>query len=210
MNDSDSTSHIVTSLGSITELFERARDQDTQAARELWQAYSSRLAALATATLRRAGIAEIDAEGDSVANSAFNAFLSALSDGRYHEVKDRDALWRLLATITRNTALSRVRASNVYRRHLASARDEQVNANRHLAEAENDSSIMMADTISRLHAKIDSLSNGAEQADRYRRVLDLSLLGHTQEDIAKMIGRSSATVRRNLRTLGDLLQKLEN
>ncbi len=79
---------------------DRLRQGDDAAAQKLWELFFQRLVALAQKRLASTRIAIADQE--DVALSAFNSFCIQIENGRYPDINDRENLWRLLATITRN------------------------------------------------------------------------------------------------------------
>ena len=79
---------------------ERLRQGDNAAAQKLWEQFFQRLVALAQKRLASSRIVMADQE--DVALSAFNSFCTGVENGRYPDLNDRENLWRLLATITRN------------------------------------------------------------------------------------------------------------
>ena len=79
---------------------DRLRQGDAAAAQKLWELFFQRLASLAQKRLASTRI--VIADQEDVALSAFNSFCIQIENGRYPDINDRENLWRLLATITRN------------------------------------------------------------------------------------------------------------
>ena len=203
MPQDETDSSVAKSLSSITSIYDRAKLGDHDAVTALWQVYSKRLLGLARSVLLKRGIAPVEATEDSVANAAFANFCAAMSRGKYQEVKDRHELWCLLAVITRNNALNRVkRIRNRIDRH----RDTDLQM---LGKASNDPTpeevAALTETISVLEEKIWSEAKTDEQAERVIRVMQMTLSGFTRREIAKSIGRTEATVRRNINMVRGLL-----
>src|SRR6476659_598655 len=92
----------MSSVGSITLLFNRLQQGERETAQELWERYFRRLIGLARKKLgdlpRRA-----DDEED-VALSAFDSFCRAAQVGRFPQLADRDDLWQVLVLITARKA----------------------------------------------------------------------------------------------------------
>jgi DNA-directed RNA polymerase specialized sigma24 family protein len=200
----ESADSVAESLGSVTMMYQRAVDGDSQAADALWHAYARRLSGLAGAVLRQRGIAPAQTSQDSVVNVAFARFFEALARGKYHDVADRHELWRLLAVITRNTALNqakRARNRAIHEAHLASSGMEFADAGPTPEEI-----AALCDTIAVTEQRIRERSTSSAQSDRIVRVLNMTLSGHTQREIADAIGQSEVTVRRNLQMIRDLLR----
>lgn len=81
---------------------------DPRALTELWNRYYPALLNKARSRLSDAGIRVADEEDVVVA--AFDAFYRAASQGHYPDLRDRNALWRVLLTITANKALDLIRS----------------------------------------------------------------------------------------------------
>jgi DNA-directed RNA polymerase specialized sigma24 family protein len=88
----------VSSQGSITDWIDGTKLGDPEAARRIWERYSTRLSALARQRLPGCVRAVVD--GEDLANSAFRYFLAGAQEGRFPDLIDRDGLWALLARIT--------------------------------------------------------------------------------------------------------------
>jgi DNA-directed RNA polymerase specialized sigma24 family protein len=74
------------------------RSGDPEAARRIWDRFSTRLAALAQQRLP--GCLRSVVDGEDLANSAFHYFVIGAREGRFPDLNDRDGLWALLAQIT--------------------------------------------------------------------------------------------------------------
>lgn len=98
--------------GSITGFFHRLASGDRAAADALLAYYFPRLVQFANATLRRRGIPTTN--GEDAAQSALNSFWLRAQRGQFAAYANQEALWRLLATMTRrkiNRQLERAYAS---------------------------------------------------------------------------------------------------
>lgn len=198
-----SAESISDSLGSVTMMYQRAVDGDSQAPRELWEAYSKRLFGLARSVLRQRGVAPAHASEDSIVNEAFAKFFDAISKGKYGEVADRHELWCLLAVVTRNKAINRVAKARPQAAHFVDVESsilEQAHAGPTGEEV-----AALSDTIDVIEQKIRDRAKNDEQADRIIRVMTMTLSGHTQQEIASEIGQAEITVRRNLTMIRRLL-----
>jgi len=195
---------VADSLGSVTFMYQRAIDGDSQAPDAIWDAYCKRLQGLARAVLRQRGVAPAQASEDSVVNAAFAKFFAALSRGKYREVADRHELWCLLAVITRNTALKQAKQAG----QQAAYTDADSLVLQHADTSPTPAEVAaLSDTISDLEQQIRARSTDSEQADRIIRVMSMTLSGYTQREIATAIGKSEVTVRRNLNMVRDLLRR---
>jgi DNA-directed RNA polymerase specialized sigma24 family protein len=83
---------------SVTQWMVQLVDGDQLAAQQIFDRYYEQLTALARRRLSKLPPQIADHEG--AVNSALRSFFSAAGDGRFGELDDRDALYKLLATIT--------------------------------------------------------------------------------------------------------------
>jgi RNA polymerase sigma factor (sigma-70 family) len=207
-NPQQEAESIAQSLGSITIMYERARDGDSRAPEELWNAYSKRLLGLARAVLRQRGITPADASEDSIVNAAFAKFFDAISRGKYHDVADRHDLWRLLAVITRNSALNEAKRSGNRKARVA-AQSDSIFTQHTDDEPAPEEVAALSDTIESLERQIRERATTGEQSERIIQVMTMTLSGHTQREISEAIGQSEVTVRRNLTIVRELLSQDE-
>jgi DNA-directed RNA polymerase specialized sigma24 family protein len=155
-----------------------------QCAQELWSRYFHRQAALARKLL--AGVPRLAEDGEDVALSAFKSFWVGAVDGRFPQLDNRDDLWRLLATITAR------KAYNVARRGRMRDGKEQVAhdvAPKNL-EMGPELNVMVRDQLERLFEMLND--------DILRVIAYCKLEGLTNEQIARSIDKSVATVERKL------------
>jgi DNA-directed RNA polymerase specialized sigma24 family protein len=92
----------MSSIGSVTKLIALARNRQPLAAQRLWDRFAARLLALARANLPRQPLALADEE--DVVVSALGSFFAGVEEGKFNRLTDREALWRLLTTITKRKA----------------------------------------------------------------------------------------------------------
>ena len=90
------------SEGSVTLWIGKLKAGDPDAARRLWEAYSTRLVALARTKLRGTPRRAVDEE--DVALHAFDSFCRGAGRGQFAKLTDRGDLWQLLAVITARKA----------------------------------------------------------------------------------------------------------
>ncbi len=88
--------------GSITQLITRAQAGDELALSALWERYFHRLVGLARKKLNKQFVR--DADGEDAALSAMASFWAGLQAEKFHDLKSRDNLWRLLVVITTRKA----------------------------------------------------------------------------------------------------------
>ena len=99
----------------ITAMFRRIEtERDDDACDRLWQKYFEQVVRIAQKRLRK--LSSRDSSEDDVALSAMNSFFRAAEKGSLTSVKDRDCLWRVLATIAARKVRSHNRR-NMSRKH---------------------------------------------------------------------------------------------
>lgn len=99
---------------SVTDWLSAFREGNRDAAQLLWARYYERM--VRVAQNRLSSEAERMSDGEDVALSAFNAFCAGLESGRFPDIRDRNALWRLLLTITARKAISHHRRATGHKR----------------------------------------------------------------------------------------------
>lgn len=92
------------SHGSVTQWIADLRDgDDSDAHRELWRRYFTRIVALARAQL--GALPKAHADEEDVALSAMHSLFHGFARDRFPDLCDRDNLWALLAKITARKAI---------------------------------------------------------------------------------------------------------
>jgi DNA-directed RNA polymerase specialized sigma24 family protein len=86
----------MSSSGSVTELIDRVKAGDAEAARELWELYWPRLLGLARKKLPPIGLGD----EEDVVLSALASFFRGAPDGKFPLTKNRTDLWKILVVIT--------------------------------------------------------------------------------------------------------------
>jgi DNA-directed RNA polymerase specialized sigma24 family protein len=185
------------SAGSVTHWLGQLRLGDAAAAQPLWEGYFHRLVGLARAKLR--GSPRRAADEEDVALSAFDSFCRGVERGRFPQLEDRDNLWKLLVTITARKALRLVRDQQRQKRGGAppEARDPSA------AEG----------NVEEILGREPTPAFAAQVAEECRRLLEglgdpeleqlalFKMEGHTNEEVAALLGRAPSTVERKLRII---------
>ncbi|HPM85245.1 MAG TPA: sigma-70 family RNA polymerase sigma factor [Candidatus Anammoximicrobium sp.] len=177
---------------SPTELLQRYRQGDPDAASVLFARYAQRLYRLAEQQLSRRLVKRTD--GDDIVQSAFRTFFLRLARGEF-QIDNRVQLWHLLAKITVRKAREQAR------RHMAEARD--VDAEQ---PGSPDDWLLQAATsepgpeeVVILMDQIESLLRGLP--DLYGQILESRLQGYSVAEIAGQLGVSRQNVYRALEVL---------
>lgn len=172
----------------------RLRAKNTDAAEALFARYAEQLARLAERQLSACVARRVD--GEDVVQSVFRTFFVRIERGEF-QIDSSDQLWKLLVQITLRKACEQGRL------HTAAMRDGRL---------EEDSSVVMSALIARppeaaeaqsLNDEIDRAIGNlpTQQHPHYRRLLELRLAGHSNEDIAEELSISRRTVERMLSRL---------
>lgn len=185
---------------SISQWYNRLQAGDTEAARVLWDLYFPRLVGLARARL--AGLARrAAADEEDVALSAFDSFCRRAASGGFPDVRDRDDLWRVLATVTARKAARLVRDERAQKRGAGAVAGESAfdrpggpfgggledMAGRELPPALE---VELADDFVQL---LDALGD-----DELRRIALWKMEGYANAEICGFLGCAPATVERRL------------
>lgn len=179
---------------SITELVERYRHGDPQAAQRLFACYAQRLSRLAEQSLDRRLAGRI--EGDDVVQSALRTFFRRSVRGEF-QIDSAAQLWQLLVKITVLKARAQARRHTAGKRDVGS--EQPGSPDDWLAAAADrepgpDEAAILTDEIQVLLRGLPAL---------YTQVLELRLQGHSVTDIASRLGVARQAVYRVL----DLLQQ---
>lgn len=182
-----------------TELLDRYRAGDEQAADELFRRYLGRLTVFARARLSSRIARRIDAE--DVVQSAYRSFFLRARDGRLALERSGD-LWRLLVAITLNKLHRTVAHHQAARR---SVRLEQVADLRELVESSEHVGAATAEEGLALAEVLEGFLTGL--GSRERTILEMRLRDCSVPEIAAATSRSERSVRRILSELEQQLQR---
>jgi DNA-directed RNA polymerase specialized sigma24 family protein len=182
----------VLSQGSITGLLGGMKRGDADAARLIWERYSTRLAALARERLPACLHSVVD--GDDVANSAFHSFVVGAREGRFPCLADRDGLWRLLACITVRKALDEIQSAGRQKRTPPGA---QVALSEEIASPAPppDLEVIAAEQFQILMERLRFKEEILKQIALWK------FEGHTHEEIARRLGCSCRKIVRKLEVI---------
>jgi DNA-directed RNA polymerase specialized sigma24 family protein len=195
----------MSSQGSVTHLIGRLKSGDAAAAQALWKAYLGRVIGLARAKFQ--GQPPALADEEDVAASAFASFFAAAEQDQFRQLRDREDLWQLLMLITSRKALDLIEREGRIKRGSGVRRvDREANQDSSRPdESEPDSGQAVDPTPSPdVQALVD---------EECRRLLDLlgepqlrsiavwKLEGYTDEEIARMLGRTVRTVQRKMQLI---------
>jgi RNA polymerase sigma factor (sigma-70 family) len=176
------------------------RAGDQQAARKVFHAYVNRLLHLARERLSQRLARRIDPE--DVVQSAFRTFFLRVQAGQF-TFDEEDDLGRILTSITVHKVLRQVAF------HRAAKRDPGREAEAPAEAASEalqvcaagpapEATVAFLDQLERLHSWL---------SPRDRRVLEMRLQGHGNDEIARELGTSDRHIRRVLKHIRGLVEE---
>lgn len=183
----------MSSEGEVTRFLLRLKEGDRDVVQPLWERYFVRLVALARARLNGNRLAIADEE--DVALSAFNSFCRRAEAGCFPRLNDRNDLWQILVMIAERKVCDLIQHENRLRRD----HGRQVSLDVAIAEkalgGEPDpaTAAQMADQFERL---MSLLPDG-----EFRTIALRKLEGYTNEEIARQMPCSLATIERRLKLI---------
>jgi DNA-directed RNA polymerase specialized sigma24 family protein len=190
---------VVSSTTSVTTWLERLKaGQRDEAAQRLWQTYFDRLVRRARALLGgRAGAAT---DEEDVALSAFDSFVRGVERGHFPRLDDRHDLWQVLLVLLARKADKHRRREQAQKRprslnFSALTGDDPDAAVPEIAGDEPDpaEAAALAEMLALLLARLGN--------DDLRQVAVLRLAGHSNAEIANLVGRHEGTVERRLQAI---------
>jgi len=194
------------SQDSVTHWIELLQAGDHAAIRPLWERYFGQLVHRARAALR--GKANLGADEEDVALSAFDSFCRSAQQGRFPNLADRDDLWRLLMVITARKARRLLRDAARHKRGGGKVKTEADLPDPQEATEEGYlAQVVGPEPTPEFAAQL------AEECQRLFEVLPDPVLraialwqmeGLTVDEIAVRTGRSARTVARKLALIREL------
>lgn len=183
----------------------RLSQGDARAAEAIWQAYFEKLVRFARRKLDTAPRRAADEE--DVALSAMQSFYRGVAEGRFAAVGDRDALWRLLITITTHKILHELRGQRAVKRGGGQVRGESAFRGRAGGGAEvGIEQVLGREPSPELAQELVEVSNWLLMSlgdASLRQVADLKLQGYTNDEIARVLKCATRTVERKLERIRD-------
>jgi RNA polymerase sigma factor (sigma-70 family) len=193
----------------ITAWIEQVKEGDPRAADGLFWAFFEKLMALARSQLQNMPRRAEDEE--DAAQSALKSYFRGVAAGRFSGVRDRNDLWRLLATITARKVVAR------QRRYFARKRPQPLDEAALTAEGSTagvfglDQVIgdepdpeLAAEFTDELRVRLAQLPD-----DEFRQVVLLRLEGYTTQEIADRLRTYTRKVERRLEIIRKLWSERE-
>jgi RNA polymerase sigma factor (sigma-70 family) len=172
------------------------------AAERLWRRYADSLLEIARKNLRDAP--KVGGDEHDIAQSVFRNICSGAAEGRFRDVCNRDELWWLLLTITRQKVVDHIRRETAAKRGGGKViRESDVHG-------DADDSIFTLDAIvaddptpefvAILEEETQQLM-GLLRDDLLRQVARARIEGYTVPEIAQMLGISTRSIERKLQLI---------
>ena len=186
----------MTAGDSVSRWIDRLKAGDPDAAQRLWERYFGRLVRLARRWLQHTPRQAADEE--DVALGAFASFCRRAEEGRFTRLFDRDDLWQLLVLIAYRKSCNQIAHEGRRRpeggtvQH-ASARSDAEGTLFADVRGRGPSPELAAQTAEEWRRRLEALDD-----EVLRRVAVWKMEGHTNEEIAALLGRSLPTVERKL------------
>jgi DNA-directed RNA polymerase specialized sigma24 family protein len=178
------------------------RRGDAAATEGLWAVYFRRLRGLARRLLRGRVVRTID--GEDVAASVFRSFYDRARAGEFSRLRGRGDLWALLAALTSNKCVDRMRREGRVKRGgraaamgLSRVGDVVGGAEGPLGLAE------LADLRERFFSALDGCADPA-----LRRIVQWKLEGETTGEVARRLGCVRRTVERKIRLIQEVWSEI--
>jgi DNA-directed RNA polymerase specialized sigma24 family protein len=172
------------------------------AAERLWRRYADRLLDVARKNLRDAP--KVGGDEHDIAQSVFRNICSGAAEGRFGEVRNRDELWWLLLSITRQKVVDHIRRETAAKRGGGKViRESDV-------QGDADDSVFTLDAIVAEEPTPEFVAILEEETQRLMGLLRDDLLrdvalarieGYTVPEIAQMVGISTRSIERKLQLI---------
>ncbi len=176
----------------------QVRDGDDSAASELWQRCFPKLVAIARRSLRSLPHRHEDAE--DAAQSALISFWKRLRRDDESSNLNRNSMWKLLATIAIRKTRGQLRREKAQKRGAGAV----LNESELTAEFSGRRSLDdLLGTVSTSDFDLACEEWLMKLADDLRPMAVLRVLGHTNDEIAQLLGCSERTVERKLQLIRD-------
>lgn len=171
---------------------------DDEAAARLWNRYFDRLVRVASHRLGNA--ARRIADEEDVAVSVFNGLCQGAAAGRFEQLNNRDDLWSLLVAIAGKKAVDQIRRQTSRKRGGTDLRGESVFQAMADGQGGFDGFLQEEPTPEFLAIVEEENSRLLDMLrdDTQREIAQLRMSGHSNEEIAELVGISLRSVVRKL------------
>jgi DNA-directed RNA polymerase specialized sigma24 family protein len=183
----------MSTMGDVTLWLHQLKAGEREAVQPLWERYFRRLVGLARKRLK--GLPRAGADEEDVALSAFDSFCRRAEDGKFPRLDDRDDLWQLLAMIASRKVYDLAEREGREKCNWRRTQELDGDDAHELFSKEPDPAlaIEVAEESSRLLGLLPD--------DTARTIAVRKLEGHTNDEIARLVGCSLAKVERKLKLI---------
>jgi DNA-directed RNA polymerase specialized sigma24 family protein len=200
------------SPGSVSQWIDLLQSGDPAAVRPLWERYFGQLVLRARAALR--GKANLGADEEDVALSAFDSFCRSAQQGRFPNLADRDDLWRLLMVFTARKAYRLLRDAARHKRGGGKVKTE--------ADLPDPQGGTEEGCLAQIVGREPTPEFAAQVVEECQRLFEVlpdpalraialwQMEGLTVDEIAVRAGRSARTVARKLALIRELWRQEES
>lgn len=187
----------------ITQLILQLKDGDESAVDQLWERYFDRLVALARSRLKSQPRRVADEE--DVAVSVFKSLWHGSIRGHFPKLTNRDDLWRLILTITKQKVVDEIRRIKAIKRGGGEVRGDSIFTNvgesngsagfDHVADDEPDPEfvVLLDEQLAQLLSRL--------RDDSLRSVAVWRMEGESNAEIAAKLGLGERSVERKLQLI---------
>lgn len=190
---------------SVTQWIDDLKEGEDDAARKLWDRYFRQLVDLAGRKLGAADRRVSDEE--DLALTAFHALCTGAEAGRFDKLETREDLWSLLVAITSKKAVDRIRRQTAQKRGGGEVRGNSIFRTADQADEAGFEQVIGTQPTPEFVALIDEQHHrllDMLREDAQRDIVRYRLAGHSNEQIAKLVGISLRSVERKLRVVRDI------
>ena len=184
---------------SVTNWLHAIQSGNREGVRHLWQRYFHRMVNIARVNLGNGLRGAADEE--DVALSAFDSFCQGVEQREFPRLQDRDDLWRILVVITLRKAVNLVKHEGRQKRGGGQVKELDDEILQGLISQEPSPAVAVA-----MNEECDRLLDLLGDED-LRTVVSLKLAGHTNIEVATLIGCSRVTVQRMLNLIRQTWQQ---
>ena len=188
----------------ITNWIAEAKNSDPQGAERIWDRYFEQLVAFARRKLTALPRRAVDEE--DVALSAMDSYFQGLKQGRF-QPRDRDELWKLLATITVRKATRELRRHYAAKRGGGGVRGESVFSAAPESEQPGINEVMAADQMANMSQQLTATCREMLEKlpeDSLRELAQLRMAGFSNTEISEKLNVSPATTKRRLAKIREI------
>ena len=188
---------------SVSQWIAGLKEGEAEAMQRLWARYSARLTELAQQRLQ--GAPKRAADEEDIAQSVFHALCRGAVAGRLENISNRDELWWLLLSITKQKIVDHIRRENAEKRGAGRVRQET-----ELCGPEDEGGTFSLDNLIGEEPTGEFLAILGEEHqrllhllrdDRLRKIANARIEGYTNPEIAEELSISTRSVERKLQLI---------